>query len=407
VAIFAVLAAAVVALTTPLGTDYVFDAGPTLSDLARGDLAGAAATEPQMGPLSVLLRWPAAAFTEAVGGGVLAEYRAGALVCLLVVAAFVTWLLHLVAEAGDARDRRAARRRDPAVVLLLSGILIAGPVVVRALEMGHPEEPLGAALCVAALILAVRGRRLPAAIVLGLAMATKQWALLAVGPVLLALPDGRSRLRLAAIAFGIAAAFTLIPLVADPRAFLAALDRPATGLHEMRPGNLWNLVLGHSQRVDVGGAPGQLMQVTFVPGWLRVTAHPGVVVLGVIVPLLWWRSTAPGTRRSEDLLALLALILLLRCVLDPWNHEYYHVPFLTALAAWEVLVARRAPLATAVSGAVLWLVFARMVSASGESTLANVVYVGWATLAVAVLVRCLWWPAAASRRPVRAPAALA
>src|SRR5260370_22502783 len=60
---------------------------------------------------------------------------------------------------------------------------------------GHREEILGGALAVAAVLLAVRGRTLLGALALGLALATKQWALLAVLPFLLAVP-GRRRLAL-------------------------------------------------------------------------------------------------------------------------------------------------------------------------------------------------------------------
>ena len=77
--------------------------------------------------------------------------------------------------------------------------------------MGHPEELLGAALCAGA-VLAAAARPLElAGVLLGLAVANKAWALLAVGPVLLALPDaplarrssspaGRARVRAPAAA---------------------------------------------------------------------------------------------------------------------------------------------------------------------------------------------------------------
>ena len=37
---------------------------------------------------------------------------------------------------------------------------------------------------------------------------------------------------------------------------------------------------------------------------------------------------------------LLALVLLLRCALDPWNNLYYRLPFLLALMAYEVCSGR-------------------------------------------------------------------
>jgi hypothetical protein len=44
---------------------------------------------------------------------------------------------------------------------------------------------------------------------------------------------------------------------------------------------------------------------------------------------------------AADALLLLAAIGLLRCVLDPWDVIYYHVMFLLALGAWEVLARAR------------------------------------------------------------------
>jgi hypothetical protein len=43
----------------------------------------------------------------------------------------------------------------------------------------------------------------------------------------------------------------------------------------------------------------------------------------------------PRRRSIEASLALLALLFLLRCLLDPSNHVYYQVPFVLAAAAWE------------------------------------------------------------------------
>ena len=78
-----------------------------------------------------------------------------------------------------------------AVVLLAAG----NPVTLRALELSHPEELLGAALCIGAVLAALWQRPYLAAILLGLAMANKAWAVLAIGPVLLALEQcpGASR----------------------------------------------------------------------------------------------------------------------------------------------------------------------------------------------------------------------
>jgi hypothetical protein len=67
---------------------------------------------------------------------------------------------------------------------------------------GPPEEVVGGALCVAALLAALHDRPWPAGVLLGLAVGNKAWAVLAIGPVALALPRrglvavrGRSRWR--------------------------------------------------------------------------------------------------------------------------------------------------------------------------------------------------------------------
>ena len=74
---------------------------------------------------------------------------------------------------------------------------ILNPANLHAIGDGHPEEILGAALCVAALISASEDRSLlVTGTLLGLAVGTKQWALLAIGPVLLAAPRGRIRIGL-------------------------------------------------------------------------------------------------------------------------------------------------------------------------------------------------------------------
>jgi hypothetical protein len=86
-------------------------------------------------------------------------------------------------------------------------------------------------------------------------------------------------------------------------------------------------------------------------------------------------------RRAIDPLALLALLMLVRCALDPWNHAYYHAPFLAALVAWEVLESRRLPLVAALSAAWLGIVF-RL-----ELPLADVLYAAWALPALAWLSR--------------------
>jgi len=104
-----------------------------------------------------------------------------------------------------------------------------------------------------------------------------------------------------------------------------------------------------------------------VPGWLQHGAHPLVALL-----TLGLGAAALRSRRSIDPLALLAALMLTRCALDPWNHAYYHAPFLAALIAWEVLEARRAPWLSAAGAGFLGIVFGL------HLPLADALYALWA-----------------------------
>jgi hypothetical protein len=363
----AALAAVFVSATTRLGTDYPWDAGPAISSLARGDVHDFVADQAQMGPLSLLVRAPVAAL---VGPSSIWAYRLGTLACLLVVLALGGLI---------------ARRAGTTAAAVAATLLIVNPVSIDALRLGHPEERLGSALCVVALLMA-RERQVVAALALGAALATKQWALIAIAPVLLAAPVG-TRLRLALIAGGTATAIVAPVALADPHAFISALDHPAFGLAEMRTGNLWGLAAS-TQHVALGG--GESTVAYLVPGWLQHGAHAFVAVL-----TLGLGAAALRTRRAIDPLALLALLLLLRCALDPWNHAYYHAPFLAALIAWEVLERRRAPWLAALSSGILGIVFGRSLP------LADVLYALWALPMLVWLSR-----RALCSAPVRVPRVL-
>jgi hypothetical protein len=69
-------------------------------------------------------------------------------------------------------------------------------------------------------------------------------------------------------------------------------------------------------------------------------AHALVLLLAVALTILWYRRDGPSD--PATLLLLLAAILLLRCILDPGNHSYYHLPAALALLGWEAIRRPRA-----------------------------------------------------------------
>lgn len=318
----AVLAVALLTLRTSVGMaaglDYFSDAGTAIDALARGDWNGYFANQPLMGSFSLMLR---AVFVIPVFEQSLdTVYLAGALPCVAATLGLGVVLARMLAERGQ----------PPWVQGIAMGLAVVNPLTFSALHWGHPEELLGAALCVGAVIAALRERPLLAGLMLGLALATKQWAVLAVLPALLAAPSGR--LALAAIAGTVAAALTLPALIANADQFgdvatAAAGQNSAEATASTTPWNVW------WPFAELRTLPG--LGTRYVsPSWVPAISHPLVIVVGLALPALVWLRR---DRRPDDALLALALVFLLRCMLDSWDNVYYHVPFLLSLLAWETV----------------------------------------------------------------------
>jgi hypothetical protein len=125
-----------------------------------------------MGALSILVRLPFAALAGFAGGGDLLAYQLGSIPC--VAAAGVLGL-----AIARWMERRGASRAACIATVVFS---MVNPLTWEALALGHPEELLGGALCAGAVLAALRGHSTRAGLLLGLALATKQWALIAVLP---------------------------------------------------------------------------------------------------------------------------------------------------------------------------------------------------------------------------------
>jgi hypothetical protein len=331
--------------------DYDNEARPALDALVHGHAVEFLRLVPAYGG-SLVERAPFALLTSLWGGGELDVYRMVALPCLLAAAILGVWLV------GQMRAERRSRL-SRAVAL---GLCVANPLTLRALELGHPEELLGASLCVAAVLLAGRNRPIPAAILLGLAVANKEWALLALGPVILALPAKR-RLVCTLATAGVAAV-VLAPLALVSSGGFTAGTRgiAAPTATIFQPWQLW-WFLGHHGALVHGlfGAPKPGYRIG--PVWAGLVSHPLILLTGAIATaallLRGRRIAGRGWRLTErDALLALALLLLLRCVLDTWDTVYYPLPFVFALLAWEIRGPAQRPPVLALSSTVLaWLSF--------------------------------------------------
>jgi hypothetical protein len=241
-------------------------------------------------------------------------------------------------------------------------LLVANPITVLALEVGHPEEALGAVLCVAAVLVAMRDRPYWAGVLLGLAVANQEWAILAAGPMLIALPERRVR---SIVTAGVVAAVILSPLLLAG-GFVGQVHAAATpDATVFSPFQLW-WFLGPHLRVIPAGEP---WATRSDPQWLATLAHPMIVVTWIPLTLLCvWLRRRGAPRPPQEALLLLVLVLLLRCVLDPWDNWYYPLPFLVALLIWEALSFNRPPMLALVASFAVWAMFKWVVPARGFST---------------------------------------
>jgi alpha-1,6-mannosyltransferase len=374
----ALAASAWYALRSPLGADYASDAGPAIDALAHGDIGAFFDATPLLGSFSLLLRAPLAALAD---GSELAVYRLGALPCLLALGALAV-----------ALERLMARRGQPvAARMLVAGVCLVNPVTADALVWGHPEELLAAALCVGAGVAALQRRWLAAGVLLGLALGTKQWAVLAVLPVLLAAES--DRLRTLGVAVAVAALLSLPTAGGLLTSTDFALGGQAGSGSRVTALNVWWPFAEPRELVVTDGVTHVVVEKRSVPDWLVTASHVLIVALALPLAALFHRRRPQ--LRAEDALALLALLLLLRCMLDPWNNQYYHVPFLVSLAAWEGLRRRGLPVVTVLAATAMWLSLDRLAPAA-EGALTNAMYLAWSLPLAAGLAAWLYAPATVS-----------
>jgi hypothetical protein len=330
--------------------DYDAEARPAFDALLAGHFSSFVQLAPAYGG-SLLMRAPFAAIPKLWGGGELSVFRAAAAPCLAAGAALGVWLAYRV-------RRRGVSAFAAALVLLLC---VDNPITFSALQIGHPEELLGAVLCVAAVLTGASGRPVWAGALLGLAIANKAWAAVAIGPVLLALPDRRPRALASA---AILAGTVLSPwALAGSGSFVSHASGAAQTGTLFNPWQWWWFLGSHGPHV---AKPGYRTP----PGWVSGIAHPLIVAISVPLTLacFWLRRRGRTPRPRHEALVLLMLVLLLRAALDPWNNDYYVLPFLIALVAWEGLARDRLPVLGLLASLTAFLVIEATASTTFQFT---------------------------------------
>jgi len=343
-------------------TDYDLEAANAFWALRTGDFETFFSMVPAYGG-SFVLRAPFAWLTALWDGGELAVYRAVSLPGMLACAALGVAVVERMRALGRSR-------LDRAVVLIA---LVASPVAFRALEIGHPEELLGGALCVAAVLLAPT-RPVAAGVLVGLAVANKPWALVAVPVVVAAVPA--SRAVRAGIAAGAVALLVVSPLLLFGGGFAQNTMAASSTTDIFQPWQVW-WFLGEGGRLHEQLGAG-VRVLRHPPEWLMALTRPIILAVPVALAAVWWRvRRTGGAADAGAALLLLALVLHLRCLLDPWNIGYYGLPTLLALAAWEGLHRRdRPPVLTLAFVAANWLTFETLFTRVGADV-QSLVYLSW------------------------------
>jgi Glycosyltransferase family 87 len=321
-------ASAWMAVTFANPGDWPVDSWPAIDALAHGHVGRYLSAEALMGPVSTLVQTPFAAVAD---GSQLDVYRWATFPCLLAAGLLGLYL------AAIARRRGAASLGQ----VLIAGLCLVNPLTVEALKNGHPEEILTAALAIAAIASAGEGRKGRATLLLGLALASKQWAVIAIPPTLMALPG--SRVRVGIVAVVIATALTAPALIASPGSFANVHDAAATTPRVVGPWSVWYPAATVKTEALPVERPRLVAHVHEAPPLARSLSHPLIVLLAFAVPLALASRRRSFSLDGADAMALMAMLALLRSALDPVDNIYYHEPLLLALIGWDAFSSRGLP----------------------------------------------------------------
>ena len=163
-------------------------------------------------------------------------------------------------------------------------------------------------------------------------------------------------------------------LIGDPGRFLLAQKSVTTWLpfqHTVTASNVWFPFAQSSTGVTPNG--GHAITQFSLPPAIGHLTHPLVIAVALALAVAYGyrrRGAAP-----EEALQLLALVMLVRCVLDPLTCSYHHGPFLVALVSYEAL-RRRVPVLSGFAIAAI-LLMTHVIVPMKDASLVNAFYLAW------------------------------
>jgi len=205
--------------------------------------------------------------------------------------------------------------------VLLIAVLIFNPLSRAALGIGHPEELLMASLIGAAVFSLYRERYYGVGICLAAAIATKQPAIFVVPAFFFALPISE-RYRTSKV-FIATLAITILPFIV---------------LH-MEPVLKTNIGFANGS-VDLSD---HAFDLSTALGWTGLSSIERVLLLGISIGLPWFMHKKSRTENIplKRFLYLVPLIMIFRCIFDPFNIGYYALPIVTTIMVLEVFLWER------------------------------------------------------------------
>jgi hypothetical protein len=279
---------------------HYFARGSRILTSARGLHVFAIDPALQSGPLSFLAVTPLVSTLPPH----LAEATAIALMACLGLLAIRLLEFSSRREASPSRhsvDRRSSR-------VLVIGLLVVPVWAELAVHWSHPDDVLAVLGLLGGLACVRSARLLAAAVLLGLAVDCKPWALLFV-PVLLLAP-GRKLLPAAALFGGIVAAAWVPFLLADSRTLAASA---------------FKITIDRASVLHLAGLRGG------TPSWCRSAQ----LVAGL--------ALVAAAVRGKRWPAALAIGVCARMLLDPGTKNYYDAGLIVATALYDLVAAGSIP----------------------------------------------------------------
>jgi hypothetical protein len=387
------------AAKAPLGQNYpgssleVNRTGDAVQALASGHIGRFFATQPPIGPVSVVVRAPFAALAGISHDLVALDPRYGGKPPLVLPPGFAEsqqrlfrfgvfpclMALVFMAMAGAAVLQRYGRPWW--TQLLVAALMLGLPLWHGGIALGHPDEFLTAGLTIGAVLAAGTGRWKLAAVLLGLGLASKQWALLALPATAFAAPR-HMRVRTAVMSVGVFAACMIPMAIGNHDRFVDAMTAPSLGSQNYVDAmSIWFPLAPHHDVTIFDGVKHVTIPLRHVSDRIESALHPTMVIAA------WVLSFAFALRRKDwtlgQVFQLLALIFLVRCMFQTGDKDYYHAAFIASLAMYEGLT-RGLPVLTLIVTATFLPGYGTDLSSMER---ANALYLAWS---IPMLVYLSW-----------------